>query len=158
MGRQPGPPPHGPALGGADLDSLRAARRLALTSVALASIVYLLGWAGRQGEVFSTLNALSLVTTLTALGLGRRSWLAWAALAGTVAALVGVAGLPRLNGAGILAVMCAGPAAAAAVAAWFAWCGRVAWLPATLFPPRRSAETHDQPAIGHAGLHTRPQR
>jgi hypothetical protein len=128
---------------------LRAGRRLALTSAVLAGAVYLLGWAGRQSEVFSILNVLSLLSTVTALGLRRRSWLAWAALAAMVAALSGVADLPRLNGAGILAVMCAAPAAAAAIAAWFAWCGRVAWLPRTLFPPpRRSDDPVDVRAPG----------
>lgn len=120
MGRHPSPPPALTALDAATPDALRAGRRLALTSIVLAAIVYLLGWADRPADLFSMLNALSLVTTLTALGLRRRSWLAWSGLAGTVAVLVGVAELPRLNGAGILAVMCAAPAAAAVVGAWFA--------------------------------------
>jgi hypothetical protein len=109
-------------------------------SAVLAGVIYFLGWAGPQAELFTTLNVLGLVTMVGFLGLGRTAMLAWAALTATLAALVGLASLARLNGAGILAVMSSVPACATATVAWFALCGRAAWLPATLFPPvsRRS--------------------
>lgn len=148
MNTPPRPLPTDPHVREVGPDPLRAGRRLAVTSIVLATTVYVLGWAGHQDEVFSILNVLGLLTALTGLGLRRRSWLAWSALAATVAALLGLGALGRLNGAGILAVMCAVVAAPAAAGAWLAWCGRVAWLPPTLFPPPRSRP---------AGTATRPR-
>ncbi|MCD2191901.1 hypothetical protein LQ327_00665 [Actinomycetospora endophytica] len=131
-------------------DPRRAARRLTVTSLAFAGVIYLLGWAGPEPDLFRSLNVLSLVTAACALGLGRTSYVLWAGLAAVLAACVGVGGLGRLDGAGILAVMCSLPSAAALAAAWFARAGHTGWLPPTLFPPpprepTPAASHHDHP-------------
>ncbi|NMO92734.1 hypothetical protein [Actinomycetospora sp. TBRC 11914] len=128
-----------PAVRGGAPDPGRAVRRLVITSVTLAGVVYLLGWVGPEPEVFRVANVLGLVTAVCALGLESGAFLVAAGVASSVAVAVGLAGLSRLDGPGILAVMCSVPAAAAVAGAWFARSGRTGWLPPTLFPPARRA-------------------